>query len=135
MEGHIHLPKRVFGTRQFQTSLWLIFLGKSQSNCKALNIETWWTKLTGGNESKAFVKVKIDHIYLTSFGNRVCQSQMIKITQLQKFSTGRNWSDWVLWTYSVQRDKEKALSVNIAAGEWGLGVNALWEQGSFIKEN
>lgn len=92
-------------------------------------------KIDGRKWIQSFVKVKIDHIYLTSFGNRVCQSQMIKIMQLQKFRTGRNARDWVLWTYSVQRDKEKALSVTIAAVEWGLGVNALWEEGSFIKEN
>lgn len=40
---------------------------------------------------QSFIKVKTDHIYLTSFGNRsVSQSQEISMMQLPKFRTGRN---------------------------------------------
>ena len=76
---------------------------------------------------RSFIKVKIDHIYLTSFGKlglsvshrrlASCSYRNLELAEIQRLV-------WMLWTYAVQRDKENAMSVNGAASEQGLGIIA-----------
>ena len=86
---------------------------------------------------QSFVKVKIDHIYHTPFGNGcVSQSQKIRIVQLQRFRTGRN--SGVGCVELIQRTdtrKMPYLSMELLSSRVWEPLHRVREQGDFIKEN